>query len=152
MSSAPVTPSERRDAANARIAQLESDLAARQQRLERAQQASASAAFDPAAAQLLAGPSYSGGYVFPVGGGPGVVLASHTHHDYPAVDIAAPLGSPLYALADSVVLRSWDVPDPRCGIGFTVRRSTARSGPTAIWRFSTRPIVPGAILVRPVSR
>jgi murein DD-endopeptidase MepM/ murein hydrolase activator NlpD len=112
---------ERRDAVNARIAQLRSDLSARQQQLERAQQASAAAAFDPAAAQLLAGPSYAGGYVFPVGGGPGVVSASHTHHDYPAVDIAAPLGSPLYALANSVVVRSWDVPDPRCGIGFTVR-------------------------------
>ena len=34
--------------------------------------------------------TYSGGYVFPVGGGPGLVSASHTHHDYPAVDIAAP--------------------------------------------------------------
>ena len=35
---------------------------------------------------------------------PGVVSASHTHHDYPAVDIAAPVGAPLYALADAVVL------------------------------------------------
>src|SRR5439155_22464125 len=71
--------------------------------------------------QLLSAPSYSGGYVFPVGGGAGIVSASHTHHDYPAVDIAAPLGSPLYALADSVVLRSWSAPDPRCGIGLTLR-------------------------------
>ena len=112
---------ERRDAAIARVAQLQSDLATKQQRLDRAQQASASASFDPAAAQVLAGPSYSGGYVFPVGGGPGVVSASHTHHDYPAVDIAAPLGSPLYALANSVVVRAWDVPDPACGIGLTLR-------------------------------
>ena len=112
---------EHRDATNVRIAQLQHDLSAKQRQLERAQQASASAAFDPAAAQLLAGPSYSNGYVFPVGGGPGVVFASHTHHDYPAVDIAAPLGSPLYALADSVVVRSWRVADPRCGIGFTVQ-------------------------------
>jgi murein DD-endopeptidase MepM/ murein hydrolase activator NlpD len=59
--------------------------------------------------------------VFPVGGGPGVVSAAHTHHDYPAVDIAAPQGSPLYALADSTVLRSWSAPDPRCGIGLTLR-------------------------------
>jgi murein DD-endopeptidase MepM/ murein hydrolase activator NlpD len=56
-----------------------------------------------------------------VGGGPGVVFASHTHHDYPAVDIAAPMGSPLYALANSVVVRSWSVPDPACGIGLTLR-------------------------------
>jgi murein DD-endopeptidase MepM/ murein hydrolase activator NlpD len=137
---------ERRDAANARVEKLQSDLAARQQELERAQQASVSASFDPAAAQLLAGPSYSGGYVFPVGGGPGVVSASHTHHDYPAVDIAAPLGSPLYALANSVVVRSWDAPDPRCGIGFTVQAFDGQ-----VWTYCHMSVldpvvVPGATL------
>ena len=75
----------------------------------------------PRPSQLLGAPSYSGGYVFPVGGGPGVVFASHTHHDYPAVDIAAPAGAPLYALADSIVVRAWTVPDPRCGIGLTLQ-------------------------------
>jgi murein DD-endopeptidase MepM/ murein hydrolase activator NlpD len=112
--------SERRDAAAARATALEHKLATAQQRLGQAQQASAAASFAPASSQLLSAPSYSGGYVFPVGGGPGVVSASHTHHDYPAVDIAAPLGSPLYALADSTVLRSWSTPDPRCGIGLTL--------------------------------
>ena len=112
---------ERRDAATAKVARLRSELAVLQQKLERAQQASASASFNPAASQLLAAPSYSGGYVFPVGGGPNDVTASHTHHDYPAVDIAAPMGAPLYALADSVVVRSWNVPDPACGIGLTLR-------------------------------
>jgi murein DD-endopeptidase MepM/ murein hydrolase activator NlpD len=89
--------------------------------LDRAQQQAAAASFAPAAAQMLGGPSYASGYVFPVGGGPGIVFASHTHHDYPAVDIAAPMGSPLYALADAVVLRSWTNPDNRCGIGLTLR-------------------------------
>jgi murein DD-endopeptidase MepM/ murein hydrolase activator NlpD len=112
---------ERRDDAARRVAALEHKLAAAQQRLARTQQASAAASFAPASSQLLSAPSYSGGYVFPVGGGAGAVSASHTHHDYPAVDIAAPLGSPLYALADSVVVRSWGTPDPRCGIGLTLR-------------------------------
>jgi murein DD-endopeptidase MepM/ murein hydrolase activator NlpD len=112
---------ERLSAANARIATLRANLAKLQLKLDRAEQASASASFDPAASQLLSAPSYSGGYVFPVGGGPGVVFASHTHHDYPAVDIAAPLGSPLYALANSVVVRSWTTPDPACGIGLTLQ-------------------------------
>jgi murein DD-endopeptidase MepM/ murein hydrolase activator NlpD len=89
--------------------------------LARAQKQSAAASFAPAASQLLSAPSYSSGYVFPVGGGPGVVFASHSHHDYPAVDIAAPMGSPLYALADSVVVRSWSTPDARCGIGLTLQ-------------------------------
>jgi murein DD-endopeptidase MepM/ murein hydrolase activator NlpD len=111
----------RRDTAAAELTQRRQELASAEAALATAQQASAASSFDPAASQLLSAPSYSGGYVFPVGGGPGSVSASHTHHDYPAVDIAAPMGSPLYALADATVLRSWSVPDPRCGIGFTFR-------------------------------
>jgi murein DD-endopeptidase MepM/ murein hydrolase activator NlpD len=105
----------------AALAQRRQALAAAEQRVTEAQQASRSSSFDPTASQLLSGPSYSSGYVFPVGGGPGTVSASHTHHDYPAVDIAAPLGAPLYALADATVIRSWTAPDPRCGIGLTLR-------------------------------
>jgi murein DD-endopeptidase MepM/ murein hydrolase activator NlpD len=137
---------ERRDAAAARVAALEQKLAAAQRRLGQAQQASTAASFAPASSQLLSAPSYSGGYVFPVGGGPGFVSASHTHHDYPAVDIAAPLGSPLYALADSVVLRSWSAPDPRCGIGLTLRAFDGQ-----VWTYCHLSvldpgIVPGAAL------
>jgi murein DD-endopeptidase MepM/ murein hydrolase activator NlpD len=111
----------RRTVAAEALTAQQQKLAAAEQTLERAQQASAASSFDPAASQLLGAPSYSGGYVFPVGGGAGEISASHTHHDYPAVDIAAPAGAPLYALANSVVLRAWTAPDPRCGIGFTLR-------------------------------
>jgi murein DD-endopeptidase MepM/ murein hydrolase activator NlpD len=77
--------------------------------------------FAPGVGTLMGAPSYSGGYVFPVGGGPQVVSVAHFHHDYPAADIAAPAGSPEYALADGVVESAWDGVDPRCGIGFTMR-------------------------------
>jgi murein DD-endopeptidase MepM/ murein hydrolase activator NlpD len=110
--------------------------------LARAQQESAATSFTPAASSLLAGPSYSSGYVFPVGGGPGVVFASHTHHDYPAVDIAAPLGSPEYALADSVVLRAWTAPDPTCGIGFTLRADDGQ-----VWTYCHMAVLDPAVVV-----
>jgi murein DD-endopeptidase MepM/ murein hydrolase activator NlpD len=57
-----------------------------------------------------------GDYVFPVGGGPELVSVAHDHHDYPAADIAAPEGSPLYALASSVVVETYSG-NGRCGIG-----------------------------------
>jgi murein DD-endopeptidase MepM/ murein hydrolase activator NlpD len=96
--------------------------------LEQAQSALASAtqsAQAPSFAQgvgtLMGAASYHGDYVFPVGGGPQLVSVAHTHHDYPAADIAAPAGSPVYALSNAVVVSAWHSADPRCGIGMTIR-------------------------------
>jgi murein DD-endopeptidase MepM/ murein hydrolase activator NlpD len=107
-------------AARARVDSLQAALGQARQDLALARDRSLSASFAPAAGSLLAAPSFDGQYVFPVGGGPTLVSVSHHHHDYPAADIAAPEGSPVYALADAVVVRSWDTPDGRCGIGLTI--------------------------------
>ena len=104
---------QRIDGLRAALEQAQTDLALANDR-------SLAASFAPAAGSLLAAPAYSGRYVFPVGGGPSLVSVSHHHHDYPAADIAAPEGSPVYALADATVVRSWSAPDPRCGIGLTL--------------------------------
>jgi murein DD-endopeptidase MepM/ murein hydrolase activator NlpD len=111
----------RRDALTAEARRLEARLAGAQARLSAARQRSAAAAFAPAADALLAAPAADGTHVFPVGGGPGLVSVSHTHHDYPAADIAAPAGSPVYALAPAVVEDAWHSPAGRCGIGVTMR-------------------------------
>jgi murein DD-endopeptidase MepM/ murein hydrolase activator NlpD len=107
-------------AASQRVADLQETLAEAVKALEEARVKSQQAAFAPAAGSLLAAPSYSGDYVFPVGGGPSVVSVGAFHHDYPAADIAAPEGAPLYALSNGVIERSWTYPNPRCGIGFTI--------------------------------
>jgi murein DD-endopeptidase MepM/ murein hydrolase activator NlpD len=111
----------RRQAALAQVAGARSDLAAAERRLAEARSSARTASFTPAARTLLASPSYAGNYVFPVGGGAGVVFVSHSHHDYPAADIAAPAGSPVYALSSGVVVRAWRSPNARCGIGLTMR-------------------------------
>ena len=80
----------------------------------------AGASFAPGSGQVLGSPSYSGGYVFPVAGGAGVVRVGHTHHDYPAADIAAPEGTQLYALSDGTVQDASSEPNGNCGIGFTI--------------------------------
>jgi murein DD-endopeptidase MepM/ murein hydrolase activator NlpD len=95
-----------------RRAALEAAVAA----LEAARSELASAAVAAPTAAALGAPDTIEGYVFPVGGGPDVVSVSHHHHDYPAADIAAPEGSPLFALADSVVVETYA--SGNCGIGF----------------------------------
>ena len=109
------------------VAHASNALAAARRALAGAQQSSAAASFSPAGSDLLAGATYQDGYAFPVGGGPGVVSASHTHHDYPAVDIAAPLGSPVYALSNATVIRSWTYDDPKCGIGLTLQTTDGQT-------------------------
>jgi murein DD-endopeptidase MepM/ murein hydrolase activator NlpD len=113
---------------DARVATLHEATGAARQALEEAQAALQTAtqnAQAPSFAQgvgtLMGAPSYQSNYVFPVGGGPQVVSVAHTHHDYPAADIAAPAGSPVYAISDAVVVNAWHDPDARCGIGLTIR-------------------------------
>jgi murein DD-endopeptidase MepM/ murein hydrolase activator NlpD len=116
-----------RAAAQARVAGLRASLERARRDLARARDRSLSASFAPAAGSLLGAPAYDGRYVFPVGGGPSLVSVSHHHHDYPAADIAAPSGSPVYALADATVVRAWRYPDPRCGIGLTITTSDGQT-------------------------
>jgi murein DD-endopeptidase MepM/ murein hydrolase activator NlpD len=106
---------------------LRGKLSSARDELERVRAQTQPAAFAPGAGTLLEAAQYSGDWVFPVGGGPSVVSVAHTHHDYPAADIAAARGSPVYALADAVVTRAWHFPDPRCGIGLTLRTVDGQS-------------------------
>jgi murein DD-endopeptidase MepM/ murein hydrolase activator NlpD len=133
------------------VAEFGRDAAARslaraRRTLAKAQRAAKAASFNRTVGSLLAAPDAQAGYVFPVGGGPGLVSAAHTHHDYPAVDIAAPLGEPAYALANSIVQRSWSTPDPRCGIGLTLQAFDGQ-----VWTYChlavlDPAVVPGALL------
>ena len=111
----------RRAGAARSVATARRRLEAAERTLAAARSSSSTSAFAPGAGALLAAPSYQGDYVFPVGGGPAVVSVGHTHHDYPAADIAAPAGSPLYALTSGFVVRAWHIPSGGCGIGLTMR-------------------------------
>jgi murein DD-endopeptidase MepM/ murein hydrolase activator NlpD len=118
----------RHDHAAAEVARLQAALDSAQRELDAARaESAAAAARNPAAAPVLASASFGSGYVFPVGGGAGRVLVSHTHHDYPAADIVAPAGSPVYALADAVVERVWREPTGRCGIGLTLKAADGQA-------------------------
>ncbi|MGH3022577.1 MAG: lytic murein transglycosylase [Gaiellaceae bacterium] len=91
-------------------------------------------------------PAAIDGYVFPVGGGPSAVSVAHEHHDYPAADIAAPEGSPLYALADSTVVDAWPEENGRCGIGLSLRLETGVSYVYCHLSYLEPHVVPGTAL------
>jgi murein DD-endopeptidase MepM/ murein hydrolase activator NlpD len=115
--------------------------------LDAAQAGAVPASITPAAGQLLGAPAGAvGGYVFPVGGGPSVVSVSHSHHDYPAADIAAPEGSPLYALADGFVDDAWPLGSGNCGIGFKLLTGDGRTWTYCHMSFLEPTVVPGAAL------
>jgi len=115
------------DAAHATVETAQAAVDRAQAVLRDAQQKAEAPSFTPSVGSLMGAPSYAGGWVFPVGGGPQVVSAAHTHHDYPAVDIAAPAGSPVYAISNAVVLNAWHEPDSRCGIGMTIRTADGQT-------------------------
>jgi murein DD-endopeptidase MepM/ murein hydrolase activator NlpD len=117
----------RLDAATARVDAARERLRDARQALEEARSAAQGAAFSPGAGTLLGTPVYRNGYVFPVGGGPSIVSVGHAHHDYPAADIAAPEGTPLYALADAVVTRAWAASEGNCGIGLIIETVDGQS-------------------------
>ena len=104
-----------------RIEQRQADLAAAIAKLQSLKSDLATASVAAPAAASFGGAVSSGDFVFPVGGGPDAVSVGHTHHDYPAADIAAPEGSPVYALADAVVVETYTDGSGRCGIGLKLR-------------------------------
>ncbi len=102
------------DAARVNLEQAQSSLASASQSVQ-------APSFAQGVGTLMGAASFHDNYVFPVGGGPQIVSVAHTHHDYPAADIAAPAGSPVYAISNAVVLNAWHAADPSCGIGMTIR-------------------------------
>ncbi len=126
--------------------QIETNLRAARAQLRQATLDATPASFASGAGALLEAPSYSAGWVFPVGGNPATVSVGHVHHDYPAADIAAPAGAPVYALADAVVLRSWHYPDPRCGIGLTLQTRDGQTWTYCHLAYEEPDIRPGLVL------
>ncbi|MHB8059934.1 MAG: lytic murein transglycosylase [Gaiellaceae bacterium] len=104
-----------------RLPALNASLAKAKKSLARARADATPQSFSSGTSVYLGSALYQNGYVFPVGGGPSRVSVGHSHHDYPAADIAAPAGSPVYALADGVVAKAWSGIDPLCGIGLRLR-------------------------------
>jgi murein DD-endopeptidase MepM/ murein hydrolase activator NlpD len=134
-------------AAQANADRLKQRLAAAEAKLARLQDEARGASFNTPARQILSSAPVdgSGNYVFPVGGGPSLISVSHYHHDYPAADIAAPEGSPLYALSDGSVLYAWTW-DQRCGAGFTMKTTDGQTWTYCHLSYLDPAVVPGAEL------
>ena len=134
------------DAARARVAQLQVALAKARQELVLAHDRALAASFSQAGSGFGGAPAYNGQYVFPVAGGPSIVSVSHHHHDYPAADIAAPEGSPIYAHADATVVDAWSTPNGRCGIGMTIDTLDGQEWTYCHMSFLEPTVTPGAQL------
>jgi murein DD-endopeptidase MepM/ murein hydrolase activator NlpD len=74
------------------------------------------------------------------------VSVSHHHHDYPAADIAAPEGAPLYALANAVVVDTYEDGEGNCGIGFRIKLENGTDYTYCHLSYREPNVVPGAAL------
>jgi murein DD-endopeptidase MepM/ murein hydrolase activator NlpD len=129
-----------------RIEARQADVAAAVAQLQSLKTELASASAGAPTAASFGGALSSGDYVFPVGGGPDAVSVAHTHHDYPAADIAAPEGSPLFALADGVVVDAYADGSGRCGIGFKIQLDSGAEYVYCHLSYIEPSVVPGAAL------
>jgi murein DD-endopeptidase MepM/ murein hydrolase activator NlpD len=136
----------RRAQAASRVEELRKELQEAEEALADARANAFASSFGPGMAGLGAAPIYNGDYAFPVGGGPGHVSVAHDHHDYPAADIAAPSGAPLYALTNGVVDAAWHMPNGNCGIGFTLTALDGRSWTYCHLSYLEPSVQPGAML------
>ena len=136
----------RHAAAVRRVEELREELAEAEEALAQARANAFASSFGMGAAGVVGAPVYSGDYVFPVGGGPGTVSVAHDHHDYPAADIAAPSGAPLYALTNGVVVDAWHMPTGNCGIGMTLRAGDGREWTYCHLSYLEPGAQPGALL------
>jgi murein DD-endopeptidase MepM/ murein hydrolase activator NlpD len=115
--------------------------------LDAARAGAVPASITPAAGRLLGAPTAPvAGYVFPVGGGPAAVSVGHHHHDYPAADIAAREGAPLYALTDGFVEDAWPLGGGNCGIGFKLSAGDGRTWTYCHMSVLEPSVMPGAAL------
>ena len=121
-------------------------VAAARAALDSAQAGATQASTISTAGSLLGSAALAAGYAFPVGGGPSVVSVGHHHHDYPAADIAAPEGAPLYALTTGLVEDAWPTGAGNCGIGFKLRAGDGRTWTYCHMSFLEPAVVPGAAL------
>jgi murein DD-endopeptidase MepM/ murein hydrolase activator NlpD len=137
----------RSDAANSVVEERRATLEAAEASLDSARAGAVPASITPAAGRLLGAPTAPlSGYVFPVGGGPSVVSVGHHHHDYPAADIAAAQGAPLYALTDGFVQDAWPLGAGNCGIGLKLLAGDGRTWTYCHMSFLEPAVTPGAPL------
>jgi murein DD-endopeptidase MepM/ murein hydrolase activator NlpD len=130
--------------ADADVDRLSAELTSARDALEQARQGALTSSVAPSLAGLS--PSFAGEYVFPVGGVPETVSVSHTHHDYPAADIAAPQGAPVYALTDSFVVAAWPGGNGNCGIGLTLQAGDGREWTYCHLSYLDPAVAPGVSL------
>jgi murein DD-endopeptidase MepM/ murein hydrolase activator NlpD len=133
-------------AQQAEVDAAQADLQNAQNALATARSSATATSFASGTSSILQAPAYDDGYVFPVAGGAGVVSVGHTHHDYPAADIAAPEGTQEYALHDGTVDRSWSEPSGSCGIGFTISTTDGLTWTYCHMSYLEPTVVAGAVL------
>ena len=134
------------DTRRRQVESLVQELRAAEAELDAARSGSTGLGVGPTTGYVGSAPSFQGDRVFPVGGGASLVAVSQTLHDS-AAEIAAPAGSPVYALGKVAVLQSWSAPEGECGIGASVQTEDGQTWTYCHLAYLDPSATPGANLV-----
>jgi len=118
------------DAARAEVADLRSKLDAAQQTLDAAKQAEAAGRFAAAVGYFPPAPILTDGFAFPVAGGAGLVSVEPAASAPSSTVLAAPAGTPVYAVAEGDVVETSPDPSGDCGIALTLQAADGR-----VWKY-----------------
>jgi murein DD-endopeptidase MepM/ murein hydrolase activator NlpD len=118
------------DAARAEVADLRSKLDAAEQTLDAAKQAEAAGRFAAAVGYFPPAPILADGFAFPLAGGAGLVSVEPDANAPSSTVLAAPAGTPVYAVAEGDVLETSPDPSGDCGIALTLQ-----SGDGRLWKY-----------------
>lgn len=134
------------EAARAEVVDLRSKLDAAEQTLDAAKQAEVAGRLSGAVGDFPPAPIFTDGFAFPVAGGADLVSVEPGASAPSSTVLAAPAGTPVYAVAEGDVIETSPDPSGDCGIALRLQAADGRLWKYCHLSYLDAAVIPGAHL------